>query len=272
MNPKHLRNGLVLALATAASALAQGGAPAAAAPAAAAPAAPAGQAAAAVPAPAYANDQLLEEFGWFVAQKTGLSQLELTPAEADSLTKGITEALVGKPSPYEIQKIGPAMSEYVEKKQTAILDRLRAKNTADSVAFFEKLRVSNKNVVETRDGLRYEILSPGSADRAKPADTVKVNYTGTLIDGTVFDSSERAGKPVEFALKQMIPGWIEGLQLIGKGGKMKLYIPPQLAYGDRGNMGIPPSSTLIFEVELVDITPAPAAAAPAAATVPTPAK
>jgi len=268
MNPKHLRNGLVLALATAASALAQGGAPAGAAP-----AAPAAPAAAAAQAPAYTNDQLLEEFGWFVAQKTGLSQLELTPAEADSLTKGITEALVGKPSPYEIQKIGPAMSEYVEKKQTAILDRLRAKNMAESVAFFEKLRVSNKNVVETRDGLRYEILSPGSAEKPKPADTIKVNYTGTLIDGTVFDSSERAGKPVEFALKQMIPGWIEGLQLIGKGGKMKLYIPPQLAYGDRGNMGIPPSSTLIFDVELIDFTPAaPASGAPAAITVPTPAK
>jgi FKBP-type peptidyl-prolyl cis-trans isomerase len=255
-----MRNGLVIALASSTLAFAQAGAPAQAP----AGAAPAG----AVPVPAYTNDQLLEEFGWFVAQKTGLSQLELTQAEADSLTKGITEAVTGKLSPFEIQKIGPAMSEYVEKKQNAILDRLRAKNMADSAQFFEKLR-SNKNVVETRDGLRYEILSHGSAEMPKPTDKVKVNYTGTLIDGTVFDSSERQGKPMDFDLRQMIPGWIEGLQMIGKGGKIRLYIPPQLAYGDRGNMGIPPDAALIFEVELIDFTPA---AAPAAGAVPAPAK
>jgi FKBP-type peptidyl-prolyl cis-trans isomerase len=233
-------------------------------------AAPAGAPAAAAPAPTptYSNDQLLEEFGWFVAQKTGLSQLELTQAEADSLTKGITEAVTGKTSPYEIQKIGPAMSEYVEKKQNAILERLRAKNMAETTQFFEKLR-TNKNVVETRDGLRYEILSPGSAEMPKPTDRVKVNYTGTLTDGTVFDSSERQGKPMDFDLRQMIPGWIEGLQKIGKGGKIRLYVPPQLAYGDRGSMGIPPGATLIFEVELVDFTPAPA---PAAGAAPAPAK
>jgi FKBP-type peptidyl-prolyl cis-trans isomerase len=97
-----------------------------------------------------------------------------------------------------------------------------------------------------------------------------VNYTGTLIDGTVFDSSERQGKPVEFALNKVIAGWTEGLQKISKGGKIKLYVPPQLAYGDEGRPGIPPGATLIFEIELLDITPA--AAAPATIVVPTPAK
>jgi len=261
MNPKRLSTGLAIALATSSLAFAQAGspAPAAAAPAAAAPAAP---------APAYSEAQLLEEFGWYVAQKTGLSQLELTPAEAESLTRGITEAVVGKPSPFEIQKVGPAMSEYVEKKQNAILERMRSKNMSETTDFFQKLH-ADKNVVETRDGLRYQILSPGSGERPKATDRVKVNYTGTLIDGTVFDSSERQGKAMEFDLKQMIPGWIEGLQLIGKGGKIRLYIPPQLAYGDRGNMGIPPDATLIFDVELVDFTagaePAAAGAAPAPA-------
>ena len=267
MNPKHLRSALAISLLTASAAFARDGAPAAAAAGAAQPA-PAAQVPAA--APSYTNTQLLEEFGWFVGQKTGLAQLELNPTEADSLAKGVLMALNGKESPYEIQKIGPAMSEYIQKKQTAIVDRLKAKNYGESMAFFTKLK-ENKNVVETRDGLRYEILSPGSSEVPKPADTVKVNYTGSLIDGTVFDSSDRLGKPAEFPLKQMIAGWIEGLQKIGKGGKIKLYVPPQLAYGDEGRPGIPPGATLIFEVELLDIIAAPAAGA-AAITVPTPAK
>lgn len=259
MKSKRLLSALLISLATTAPIFAQGGAGDA-------------QAAAAAPAaaPTFTDAQLLEEFGWFVAQKTGLSQLELTPAEADSLTKGITAALTGKESPYPIQKIGPAMSEYVQKKQAAILEKLRVKNLGESAAFFAKL-AEDKNVVALPDGLRYEIVTPGSSLTPKPTDTVKVNYTGTLIDGTVFDSSERLGRPVEFPLKQMIPGWIEGLQKVGEGGKIKLYIPPQLAYGDEGRPGIPPGATLIFEVELIKVIPSPGGA-PGIITAPTPAK
>ena len=95
-----------------------------------------------------------------------------------------------------------------------------------------------------------------------------MNYTGKLIDGTVFDSSERQGKPFEFPLNKVIAGWTEGLQKISKGGKIKLYVPPQLAYGDEGRPGIPPGATLIFDIELIDITPGAAADAPAAIVVP----
>lgn len=225
------------------------------------PAEPAGTA----PAPAYTEAQLMEEFGWFVMQKTGLTQMQLTPAEAAAMAKGAEEALNQKDSPYEIQKIGPAMSDFVQKKQMALMDKLRMKNLADDAAFFTKLEKENKNVVATPDGLRYEIIAKGDANTPKPSDTVKVNYTGKLLDGTVFDSSERGGKPLEIPLGQTIPGWIEGLQKIGKGGKIKLYIPPQLAYGDAGQPGIPPSAALIFDVELVDFT---AAQAGATITVP----
>jgi FKBP-type peptidyl-prolyl cis-trans isomerase len=256
MNKNPLLKTLLLSLVAASTAIAQD-TPAAAATAA---------APAAAPAPAYTDEQLLQEFGWYVGQKTGLSQLQLTPAEADTLGKGIQMALAGKESPYELQKIGPAMSEFMQKKQNAILDRLRVSNLNQGTAFFEKLR-ENKNVVELRDGLRYEIQAPGAGDPPKPTDTVKVNYTGRLLDGTVFDSSERQGKPVEFPLNKVIAGWTEGLQKISKGGKMKLYIPPQLAYGDEGRPGIPPGATLIFDIELVDITPA-GAAAPAAIVPP----
>jgi len=261
MNPNPLRNALILSLFAASTAVAQD--TPATAPAA-VPAAPA------APAPSFTDAQLLEEFGWYVGQKTGLSQLQLSPAEADQLVQGIQESLGGKESPFELQKIGPSMSEFMQKKQSAILDRLRMKNTSESMAYFNKLK-ANKNVVETRTGLRYEIVLAGTGPDAKPTDTVKVNYTGTLLDGTVFDSSERTGKPAEFPLNKMIPGWIEGLQLIGKGGKIKLYIPSQLAYGDDGRPGIPPGATLIFDVEVLDITPT-AAAAPATIVVPTPAQ
>jgi FKBP-type peptidyl-prolyl cis-trans isomerase len=262
MNPNSVRQALILSLFAASTALARD-TPASAAPAAAAPVA-------AAPAPAYTEAQLLEEFGWFVGQKTGLAQLQLTQQEAETLTKGLLSSITGKEAPYELQKIGPAMSEFIQKKQTAILDRLRIKNVSEGNAFFLKLR-ENKSVVELRDGLRYEVQTQGTGPAPTPADTVEVTYTGTLIDGTVFDSSERQGKPAKFQLSKMIPGWIEGLQKVNKGGKIKLYIPPQLAYGDEGRPGIPPGATLIFEVELLDVTPSAAPATivpPAAITAP----
>ena len=231
------------------------------APVPAAAAAAAQPAAAAPAAPAYTNAQLLEEFGWFIGKRTGLSELGLNPKESEQLVKGILASLNGLESPYEIQKIGSETTEFIQKKQAAILENLRNKNLGQAAAFFAKLK-EDKNVVELPSGLRYEIVSPGLGAVPKPVDTVKVNYTGTLIDGTVFDSSERQGKPIEFALDKVIPGWTEGLQKIGKGGKIKLFVPPQLAYGDDGRPGIPPGSVLVFDVELLDVTPAPAAAAP----------
>jgi FKBP-type peptidyl-prolyl cis-trans isomerase len=162
-----------------------------------------------------------------------------------------------------VQKIGPAMDEFIQKKQASLLQTMKAKNIAEATAFFAKL-ADDKSIVTLPDGLRYDVMAPGAGDPPKPLDTVKVNYTGTLINGTVFDSSERAGKPAEFALNKVIPGWTEGLQKIGKGGKIKLYVPPQLAYGDDGRPGIPPGAVLIFSIELLDITPASTAGAPGA--------
>jgi FKBP-type peptidyl-prolyl cis-trans isomerase len=256
---------LILSLLAAAPALAQDATVTAPAAGTAAPAP-----AAVAPAATYTDDQLLEEFGWYIGKRTGLSELGLSPAEADILAKGILASLNGKESPYEIQKVGPAMTEFIQKKQTAILETIKKKNLSQDAAFFAHLK-ENKNVVELPDGLRYEVLAPGTGNPPKPTDSVKVNYTGTLIDGNVFDSSERNGKPAEFELGKVIPGWTEGLQKIAKGGKMKLYVPPQLGYGDDGRPGIPPGSILVFDIELLDITPAGGAAAPAV-TVPGDAK
>jgi FKBP-type peptidyl-prolyl cis-trans isomerase len=243
---------LLLSIATASAALAQGAAVTAPAQA----AQPA--------APAYTDAQLLEEFGWYIARRTGLSELKLSPADSDQLAKGVLEALNGKEAPFEIQKIGPSMTDFIQKKQSAMLENIKTKNMAQASAYFAKLK-EDKDVVELPSGLRYQIMKPGAGDPPKPTDTVKVNYTGTLIDGTVFDSSDRTGKPLEIPLNNVIAGWTEGMQKIGKGGQIMLFVPPQLGYGDDGRPGIPPGSVLVFKVDLLDITPSAAVTVPAAA-------
>ncbi|CAM3038521.1 FKBP-type peptidyl-prolyl cis-trans isomerase [Vibrio rarus] len=109
-------------------------------------------------------------------------------------------------------------------------------------------------VTTTESGLQYEVLVKGNGDtHPSPTSTVKVHYHGTLIDGTVFDSSVDRGEPIEFPLNRVIHGWQEGLQLMVVGDKFRLYIPSTLAYGKKGTGPIPGSSTLIFDVELLEI-------------------
>jgi FKBP-type peptidyl-prolyl cis-trans isomerase len=254
MKLKHTLTTCLLAFGLAAAASAQ--APTVTVPGLSAPAPAAAPAAA-----AFTEAQLCEEFGWFIGKRVGLTELEFTKAEIDSLIKGLSAAAAGKESPFPLEKIGPMMDEFMQKKQAAYLGKLKAQNLAVNNNFFAKLK-ENKNVVELPSGLRYEIVKQGDNTFPKATETVKVHYTGTLIDGTKFDSSVDRGEAAEFALDQVIPGWTEGIQKVSKGGKIKLYVPPSLAYGDDGRPGIPPSSTLIFDVELLDIKPtAPAPAA-----------
>jgi FKBP-type peptidyl-prolyl cis-trans isomerase len=254
---KHFPKALTLSLIALSTAVAQDAKTGSAAPA----AAPA----ATVALPAFTDTQLLEEFGWYVGKKTGLSEWGFSQAEADSIAKGVLAALNGKDSPYQLQKVGPAMDEFIQKRQTALLQTMKMKNLGEASDFFTKLK-ANKNVVELPDGLRYEIVTPGEGNPPKPTDTIRVNYTGKLINGSVFDSSVQKGQPLDIGLDKVIAGWTEGLQKVSKGGKIKLYVPPQLGYGDDGRPGIPPGSVLIFDVELLDINP------PAAATVTVPTK
>lgn len=214
--------------------------------------------------PAFTDAQLVEEFGWFIGKRVGLSELEFSAAEIELLIKGLSQAAAGKDSPYELEKIGPVMDDFMQKKQAAYLGKLKTKNQGVNSDFFTKLK-ENKAIVELPSGLRYEITKPGTGPAPKATETVRVHYVGKLIDGTEFDSSVKRGEPAEFPLDQVIPGWTEGIQKMTKGGKIKLYVPPHLAYGDDGRPGIPPGSTLIFDVELLDIKATAAApAAPAA--------
>jgi FKBP-type peptidyl-prolyl cis-trans isomerase len=144
--------------------------------------------------------------------------------------------------------------------------KLHAENVAEGTAFFAKLK-ENKAVIELPSGLRYEVIKAGTGATPKVGQEVSIQYTGSLPNGQVFDSTAERGQPAEMVLepKQLIAGLLEGLQKVSVGGKIKLYVPASLAYGDEGNQAIPPAATLIFEVELLGVKDAPKeAAAPAA--------
>lgn len=114
---------------------------------------------------------------------------------------------------------------------------------------------NNKSVYTTKSGLKYRQVREGNGKKPKMTDRVKVHYTGSLIDGTKFDSSYDRGEPITFKLNEVIPGWTEGLQLMDEGSKYILFIPYNLGYGEQQAGSIPPGSTLVFEVELLEINP-----------------
>ncbi len=119
---------------------------------------------------------------------------------------------------------------------------------------FLEQNAKNDSVVQTKSGLQYMVLKEGNGAKPGPTDTVTVNYTGKLIDGTVVDSSEQNGEPAVLPLNKVIPGWTEGLQLMSEGSKYRLFIPSELAYGSKGaGNTILPNATLIFDVELIKV-------------------
>ena len=137
------------------------------------------------------------------------------------------------------------------------LEQKAGQGREDNAAAGEAYRAQNaarSGVVTTASGLQVEILTPGQGDCPKADSTVRVHYAGTLIDGKEFDSSYQRGEPAEFPLNRVIPGWTEGLQHLRTGGKARLVIPPELAYGKQGaGPDIGPNATLVFQVELLDI-------------------
>ena len=161
--------------------------------------------------------------------------------------------------------------EQAQQTLTTFQQEFRLKQTAQNKSAGDAFLAANKKnpgVVSLPDGLQYQVLSAGTGPTPTAGDVVTVNYRGTLIDGTEFDSSYKRGQPAQFPVTGVIPGWTEALQKMPVGSKWKLVIPSELAYGERGSRGIAPNSVLVFEVELLGIkaaTPPPAPAATAAA-------
>lgn len=171
--------------------------------------------------------------------------------DAEVLASSIQDATTGKESRLKPEEMRDVMmkTQQAENAKMAVAGK-ENKEKGDKFLADNKAKPGIKT---TASGIQYEILTEGKGKSPKATDVVKVHYKGTLIDGTPFDSSYDRGQPAEFPLNGVIPGWTEGLQLMKTGGKNRLFIPANLAYGEQGRPGIPPNSTLIFEVELLEI-------------------
>jgi len=146
-----------------------------------------------------------------------------------------------------------AFTQEMMARQAEEAKKLAEKNKKSGEAFLEGNK-TKEGVKTLPSGLQYKVITEGTGKSPKVTDTVTVNYRGTFIDGTEFDSSYKRGQPATFQVNSVIPGWTEALQLLKEGAKWQLFIPPQLAYGEKGAGGvIGPNTTLIFEVELISV-------------------
>jgi len=163
----------------------------------------------------------------------------------------------------DMKAVLTAASQEIRKKQAAVQAEKAEKSKKEGDEFLAANK-TKESVVALPSGLQYKILKQGTGEKPTLDDTVVCNYKGTLINGTVFDASEKHGGPATFPVKGVIPGWTEALQLMPVGSKWQLFVPANLAYGEQGPGDIGPNATLIFEVELVSIQKAgaPATAAP----------
>jgi len=174
---------------------------------------------------------------------------------AQRLAQGVHDGLIGKRKMNDEDQHN--IMTLIRSAQEGVVD----KNHSAAAKFLAE-NAKKPDIVTTASGLQYKVLAAGSGESPKRTDEVVVNYRGTLLDGTEFDSSYKRNEPGQFRVDRVIPDWTEALQLMKPGGKLQLYIPPQLAYDAHSRPPIPPGSMLIFEVELLSIKP-PAPDAPA---------
>jgi len=203
----------------------------------------------------FAAQKIKKEFMKDISYALGLSiasNLKNSGVEAldiEHFTKGLNAILNNEEISMSPDEVNQILNEFFEGMQA----KTGGNNSESGKAFL----AGNKNqpgVIELPSGLQYSVITEGSGVKATAKNQVKVHYTGTLIDGTVFDSSVSRGEPATFGVTQVISGWVEGLQLMSKGSKYKFFIPSNLAYGSQGaGKAIGPDATLIFEVELLEI-------------------
>ncbi|WP_165856239.1 FKBP-type peptidyl-prolyl cis-trans isomerase [Marinobacter sp. JSM 1782161] len=183
---------------------------------------------------------------------------DLPNLQLDQFVQGIRDGQAGGDAPRmsreEIQAALQAYQQQMQQEQMAKVQEQAKKNKEKGESFLAE-NAERDGVQTTDSGLQYEVVEEGDGPTPKASDTVKVHYTGELINGEVFDSSRERGEPVTFQLSQVIPGWTEGLQLMNEGSRYKLYIPSDLAYGPGGNRAIGPNETLVFDVELLKVNP-----------------
>ncbi|MGC1322387.1 MAG: FKBP-type peptidyl-prolyl cis-trans isomerase [Candidatus Udaeobacter sp.] len=211
------------------------------------------------------KDKVSYSIGMQIGFNLGRQKVDINP---DILAAGIKDAIANKPqlTTDQVKDIMAQFEKDMEQKQK----ELGEKNKTEGAKYLEENK-KKSGVKTTASGLQYKVIKDGSGTQPKATDMVTVNYRGTLIDGTEFDSSYKRGQPASFPVNGVIKGWTEALQLMKQGSKYQLFIPSNLAYGERA-MGpdIGPNSTLIFEVELQEVKPPPAPGAQGSPKVPAP--
>jgi len=173
----------------------------------------------------------------------------------DAILRGLKDAFSGeKPllTKEEIRETITSFQKEIKGRQEETMKRTGEKNKKEGETFLAENK-NKEDVITLHSGLQYRVIKQGTGKKPKLTDTVTTHYRGTLVDGTEFDSSYKRGQPISFPVNGVIPGWTEALQLMEEGAKWQLFIPPQLAYGERGAGPIGPNSTLIFEVELISV-------------------
>jgi len=210
--------------------------------------------AATTPSITTAQDSISYSIGLFMAQN--LKQQGINDLNSALLAKGLEDAVKGEKTQLSMEQASQVMNTFMQ-KQMATRNAENSKLSAENKKAGEAFLAENKakaGVKTTPSGLQYSVEKEGTGAKPTATDRVKVHYTGRLLDGKVFDSSVERGQPAEFGVNEVIKGWTEALQLMPVGSKWKLYIPADLAYGDRGaGPDIKPGSTLVFDVELLDI-------------------
>lgn len=202
---------------------------------------------------AAASDPTTDEQKTFYALGLMISQtlgsFSLSETELEFVKAGLTDGILKRPRKVEMQTYGPKVQQ-MRQARAAVIEESEKRAGA---AFLAKA-AKESGAIKTPSGLVIKTLKAGSGPSPKATDTVKVHYHGTLIDGTVFDSSVQRGQPVTFSLSEVIPCWTEGLQQMKVGGRSRLVCPSNLAYGDReGPTWTKPGATLVFEVDLLEL-------------------
>jgi FKBP-type peptidyl-prolyl cis-trans isomerase FkpA len=193
------------------------------------------------------DQKTLYALGLAISQSLGV--FTLNESELEMVKRGITDGVLKKPHKVDLQAFGPKIQQLQQARAGAL-----AESEKKAGAAFQAKAAAESGAKKTESGAIITTIKEGKGATPKASDTVKVHYHGTLVDGTVFDSSVKRGEPATFPLNQVIKCWTEGVQLIKVGGKSKLVCPSALAYGDRGSPPtIKPGATLIFEVELLEI-------------------
>ena len=181
-----------------------------------------------------------------------LAQFDLSPAEIELVRRALADAAAGKPA-VDLNTWGPKIQPLAQARASKVSDREKAASSA-----YLAKATAEPGAVKTDSGLIYREVKAGAGEPPKATDTVKVNYRGTLVNGTEFDSSYSRNQPAQFPLNGVIKCWTEGVQKMKVGGKAVLVCPSDLAYGDQGRPSIPGGAALIFEIELLEIVAKPA--------------